>query len=111
MKSGFIGKRVIDTTRVPRFTHITEDKLAFGFIELIQNGGDHVRNHFVCHLAAARAAGKRVAPPTVTETSIEWALEGVVYFGVYVQRGAARLRSPKANVLEGGRCWHRGAQP
>tara|TARA_B110001450_G_scaffold47706_1_gene44386 strand:+ start:513 stop:3035 length:2523 start_codon:yes stop_codon:yes gene_type:complete len=88
-QSGFIGKRTIDTTRVPRFTHITEDKLAFGFIELIQNGGDHVRR---CHAAAAKAAGKRVAPPMVKENSIEWALGGVVYFGVYLTSRGVLIR-------------------
>ena len=88
-QSGFIGKRTIDTTRVPRFTQISEEKLAFGFIELIQNGGDHVRN---CHSAAARAAGKRVAPPTVTLNSIECALQGVVYFGVYLTPRGVLIR-------------------
>jgi hypothetical protein len=87
--SGFIGNRVVDTTRVPRYTDITEQKLAFGFIELIQNGGDHVRG---CHLEAARVAGKRVAPPTVTENSIEWALHGVVYFGVYLTSRGVLIR-------------------
>lgn len=88
-QTGFIGKRTIDTTRVPRFTSIHEDKLAFGFIELIQNGGDHVRK---CHAAAEKAAGKGVAPPIVKENSIEWALDGVVYFGVYLTSRGVLIR-------------------